>query len=177
MAYTVPHAIGVGELVSIATMNNEWGGNVAFLANPPACRVYHSVAQPETDNTQLILAFDSERFDTDTMHSTVTNNSRITIKTAGLYMVGAHLEFAAGTLDKASVALRLNGGTFFAVQETVNTAAAYGQALTVVGLWKFAVADYVEVRMFQDNAANTARNVNSSINYSAEFWAVWTGLG
>ena len=176
MPYTSP-----ADVVTGTTISSAWGDSVKaatdYLANPPACRVFHNAAQSVTDNSQLILAFNSERYDTDSMHSTVTNNSRITINTAGLYVVTAHVEFGAGTYDFASVAIRLNGATFIAIHDAPSTSGIYGNSRSVSTVYKFGANDYVEVRVFQDNAAAAARNVNVAGNYSPEFAATWIGLG
>lgn len=145
--------------------------------NVPACRVFHSVNQSIPDATSTILAFDSERYDTDSMHSTVTNNSRITFNTAGLYLVTVNVEFAAGTYDYASVAVRMNGTTFLGVSDASQSAGLFGAGRTVATVYKFAATDYVEARVFQDNGAAAARNVNVAGNYTPEFSATWIGVG
>ena len=178
MPYTDPGAVTTG-----TTITSTWGNAVRnaeqFLANPPACRVYHNANQSVNDNTLTVMAFNSERYNTDTMHNTVTNNSRITIKTAGLYVVGFHGGFtAANDYSVAGAYLRLNGTTHIAVNSG-------GRALTgssnlyvgVVTTYKFAVNDYVEIQVHQDNTTNVARNIETLANYSPEFWATWIGLG
>lgn len=179
MPYTTPHTISVGELVTVDTMNDEWGGNVAFLANPPACRVYNNANISVTDNTLTLVTFNSERFDTDTMHSTSVNTGRLTFTTAGLYMVGFHGRFPAGNdYSAAGAYIRANGSTYLAVNSG-------GRAVTgstdlhigVSTLYKFAAAEYVEFQVHQENTANTARNLEAVTNYSPEAWAVWVGRG
>lgn len=159
-----------------------WGDDVRnalnFLANPPGCRVYHNAAQSVPDNTEVTVAFNSERYDTDAMHDTVTNNGRITFNTAGRYVVGGLLEFAAAS-DYVLFygGLRLNGVT--SIDEDAKTAitAAATPHIKLVTTYKFAVGDYVEFRVFQDNSANLARNLLALPNRSPEFWASWIGLG
>jgi hypothetical protein len=178
MPYTVPHTIASGELVTTTTMNNEWGGNVSFLANPPACRVYRAAAQSIPDAAVTTVTFDSERYDTNTMHDPVTNNSRITINTAGLYIVGFSWELAsAGDYLVVADVILLNGTTSIAsTLRRESTSVGAPRAVTTT-VYKFAAGNYIEAQIFHDNSANAARNLNASGNYSPEFWATWIGLG
>lgn len=174
MGYTAPHTIATGELVTIGTMNTEWGGNAAFLANPPACRVYHNANQSIPTGVLTALAFNSERYDTDTMHSTVTANGRITFKTAGLFMFGANLEWATDSTSFRFAVIRLNGTTV--VSNILGPpAAGVATVQAMVGTYKFAINDYIEV-LAQQNSAG-AINVSAIANSSPEFWATWIGLG
>ena len=60
----------------------------------PACKVYHSVDQvPSNVNNWSPIAFDAEYFDNVGMHSTTSNNTRITVPTTGLYFVSAGLGY------------------------------------------------------------------------------------
>lgn len=163
--------ITTGTLVTAAMLNE--------VADPPACRVFHSVAQSIAEATFVVVAFDSERFDTDAMHDTVTNNSRITFNTAGLYVVsftGAFDGFADYTA--AGGHIRLNGATQIG-NTNIGTVGSttLNPDLNITTLYKFAVGDYVEVRVAHDNAANAARNLLRLGNNSPEFAAVRIGRG
>lgn len=176
MPFTVPHTIVAGELVTTTTMNNEWGGNVSFLANPPACRVFNSAVIGLTSGTPAALTFDSERYDTDgTMHSTASLTGRITFNTAGLYLVIADVSFTSNATGVRAVDLRVNGATFIS---SVLVPAASGDSTRIVNstVWKFAAADYVEVMAYQ-NSGTTPLNILVTANYSPEFSATWIGLG
>lgn len=178
MPYTTPHTIAAAELVTVATMNNEWGGNIAFLANPPACRVYHNTTQSISDALEATVIFNSERYDTNTMHDTVTNNSRITLNTAGIYQVGFSGNFPTLiTYSNVYCTIRLNGSTNIALVQLTPTTFNAAEFLNVNTTYKFAAADYIEARVYQDNTANTAQNLQNNGNYSPEFWATWIGLG
>jgi hypothetical protein len=51
-----------------------------------SCRVYNSGNQTISNATWTDLTFDSELYDTDTMHDTSSNTNRITFTTAGVYV-------------------------------------------------------------------------------------------
>lgn len=177
MPYVTP-----GDVTTGTTITSAWGnlvGNATdFLANPPACRVYHNTTQSLTDSTETTLAFNSERWDTNTMHDTVTNNSRITLTTAGIYLVTFNGQLASGADYGLIYVLIRQGGTNNIAGQTIQSNGATASPLiSVATQYKFAAADYIEVRAYQDNAANAARNVQSSNFFTPEFSATWIGTG
>lgn len=171
-----PVALGLAGTSSEGIATTSARSDHVHAYNPPACRLTHSVAQNVPDTTVTILTFDTERFDTDNMHS-AGSPTRITINTAGLYQITATVEYAPGTYEYASNGLLLNGTTLIAISDASNTGAIFGQSRTVTALWKCAAGDFVEVRLFQDNTAGATRAIQKSNAYSPEFSAVWVGVG
>jgi hypothetical protein len=157
-----------------------WGDAVRdglnYLANPPACRVYNSATQAVADAVNLApVLFNTEQYDTDSMHSTVTNTGRITFTTAGLYVVGAFVELAAAA-DYVTCLLdiRLAGATRICGITCGDS--DDGMLLTCSTVYKFAAAEWIDIRVFQNNTAGAARNISSGIAGNG-FWATWIGLG
>lgn len=147
--------------------------------DPPACRVYHNANQSFTDATLNGVAFNSERYDTNTMHDTVTNNNRITINTAGLYLVTFDGHFAAAS-DYTEVYgfIRVNNTSYIAQGGPgAATGGGLNVGFNVATVYKFAANDYVTADAVQNNTANAARNLVASGNYSPEFSATWIGRG
>ena len=75
-------------------------------------KVYNNanISVPNAQTT--LIAFNSEMFDTDSMHSTSTNPSRITINTAGKYLVHAHVEWVqTGAAGIRQIMFAVNGNT------------------------------------------------------------------
>lgn len=62
-------------------MNTHIRDNENFLNSFHGCRVYKSATQTVSAGVTDVVTFNSEDYDTDTLHDTVTNNSRITIPT------------------------------------------------------------------------------------------------
>lgn len=146
---------------------------------PPSCRVFHNAAQSITNNTDTVVAFNSERWDTSSLHDTVTNNSRITIPIAGVYVVTF-----TGEMDVDSdilhmrVRFRINGATFIAAVNYGSIIEANERPmLDLSTIYKFAANDYVEAVIFQKNTSANASNLRSAANYSPEFAAAWIGVG
>ena len=159
-----------------------WGDAVRdglnYLANPPACRVYHSATQSLPDAVDTVLAFNSERFDTDSMHSTSSNTNRITFNTDGLYVVCASAAIATGgDYVQTYGYFRTSTGAIIGTLAVTQGSVIAGPFFSGSTIWKFSVGQYVEVLLRQDNTANAARNVLASASYQAEFAALWVGLG
>jgi hypothetical protein len=57
------------------------------------------------------IAYNGEAFDTDTMHDNVTNNSRLTVKTAGYYVFGAQVGITLAATTGLYLLLFKNGST------------------------------------------------------------------
>lgn len=136
----------------------------------PAVRVTHNAAQSIPNTTETVLAFNTERFDTaggaaDTQHDTVTNNSRLTCKYAGIYQITGNAEWASSPTS-CSINIRLNGTT--KIGRTFVT--ADNRTMSVSTLYQLAVNDYVELTVNQNSGAGV--NINSTGNYSPEFMMV-----
>lgn len=132
----------------------------------PCARVTHNANQSTTTGVSFTLAFNTERFDTDTIHDTVTNNSRLTCKTAGKYLVTGNVSFAANATGIRQLQIKLNGATTVgAVGWSASSAGTTD--LVVVTLYDMAVNDYVELIAAQNSGG--ALNVLATGNYSPEF--------
>lgn len=140
----------------------------------PSARVYHNAAQSIANTTGTSLAFNSERDDSDTIHDTVTNNSRLTCRTAGKYLIHASAEFAVSAVGAVrALNLQLNGATLIATQYVTPIGGGLPTALSCSTAYRLAVNDYVEAAVYQDSGG--ALNVNSAGNYSPEFGMVRVG--
>jgi hypothetical protein len=140
------------------------------------CRLTRTAVQSCNNATQTIVNFDAEISDNNAMHSTVTNNSRITINVAGLYVAGFSGEFAtAADYQRVMASILLNGATVIArdqIPGTVTNAPARPTATTVR---HFDAGDYIEAQAFHQNGAATARNLTLNTEYSPIFYAARIG--
>ena len=168
MSWTAPITCATGDLWTAAQHNTYLRDNTAWLHDQPACRGYNSVDATLISPGATVLAFDSERFDTDGMHSTVTNTSRLLCATAGIYQITANLAILGTTPDQVNVYIRLNGTTYIAGQQvSVTNSGTNGFSLTA--LYLLAVGHYVEVVVV--NASANVSYVKVAANYSLEFTA------
>jgi hypothetical protein len=145
------------------------GGGTAASA-----RVYNSTAISVATGTIQALTFNSERWDTESIHNTSTNTSRLTCQTAGKYVISGTIEYAShadnGVRD---VYIRLNGATLIGVSRHIMNNIANTGEVSVSTIYDLAVNDYVELCAFQNTGA--AVNVTAAGNYSPEFSMVRIG--
>ncbi|KKK93004.1 hypothetical protein LCGC14_2697240 [marine sediment metagenome] len=134
-------------------------------------RVYNSANISIPNSTVIALTFDSERYDTDTIHDPATNPSRLTCKTAGKYIISGCIAFAAnnnGSLRQISI--RVNGTTTLATQRLISATNDVGTIewmQEVSTIYELAIDEYVELTAYQDSTV--ALNVLAAGNYSPEF--------
>jgi hypothetical protein len=148
------------------------GANAAAFTTPDGCRVYNSAAQSIPNSTQTNLSFNTERYNNGGMHSTISNNSRITAQKAGVYVITGNVEFASNATGMRVVGVILNGATPMA---EVRIPAVNGNTtiLSVSTLLHMAINDYVELFVYQDSGG--ALNVTLLADISPEFAAQWMG--
>ena len=130
-------------------------------------RVYHNAAQSIPHATITVLAFNSERYDTDAIHDPVTNNSRLTAKTAGKYVISANVLYAPHSTGVRYLRIRLNGAIYIAMVRDDAIAAPETSDLSVTTIYSLSVNDYVEVIVYQTRGG--ALNVLSVSEHSPEF--------
>ena len=94
----------VGDKITASDYINYLKAATDNLANPDRCYVYQT-AGTSIAATFTLISFDTEAYDTNNLHSTVSNTSRITATVAGLYQVNFGILFPTAT-----VATSLRGG-------------------------------------------------------------------
>ena len=153
----------VDDLITLAGTQPSTYGDVS-------ARAFNTAAFALTSGTAAVITLDSERWDTDTIHSTSSNTSRLTATTAGKYQITGHAEFASnGTAGRRRIEILLNGTTVLASQDCVLNTATPTDAVrcSITTHYDLAATDYVELRANQ--TASATLNVNASGNYSPEF--------
>ena len=127
-----------------------------------SCRVYQTTTTTLT-STFTTLAFGAENFDTDTMHDNSTNNSRITIKTAGKYIVGGQITQPANNI--LGVRILLNGTTVISRVFQGNSSSTEGANVSTI--YDFALNDYIELQ----GACGAGSTTTSGDGTLQNFWA------
>lgn len=174
---TVPttHTVAVGDKITAADENTYVRDAVAFLVAVPRLSVYASAGQTLTTNTVTLITFDSELYDTDSMHSTSTNTSRLVVNTTGLYTVNIGITYASNATSWRYLHVRKNSGgsgaggtsvyqSFFSGLATSNnnTTATFDISLTA--------GDYLEVFGSQNSGGNLATVGGSLATFAQLRW-------
>ena len=139
----------------------------------PMARAFHNAAQSVANNTVSTLAFNSERYDTDTIHDNSTNSERLTCKTAGKYGIWVNIRWASNATGVRDLSLVLSAGptTIANVNQDSNDTGVHSMSLYTE--YVMAVNEYVTVAVFQDSGG--ALNVDSASAFTPEFGMHWLG--
>jgi hypothetical protein len=154
MPWTTPKTWSVNEVVTAANMNTHLRDNMSFVGAPPQCSVSTVTPQSIANLTLTALNADLEAYDNDSMHSTSTNNSRITINTAGRYLFCATVGFSNATGLRQGIFRRdgttyiLGGVITMAVTVVADTVLSFSQTIPLTA------GQYIEVMARQDSGGN-----------------------
>lgn len=133
---------------------------------PPSVFAYHSSTVIINDDSGTVLAFNTEEFDTDTMHNTVTNNTRITFNTTGTYVVSGASSWSANPVN-AYIKFLKNGTVDLILSQIVEDY----RSMSLTTIRDFVVGDYLELVVFQ-NSGGDLTTLATAGKYST-FAAVW----
>lgn len=129
-------------------------------------RVYHNIDFSVATATSVAIPFNSERYDTDTIHDTIVNNSRLTCKTPGKYVIAFNGYFVPNAVGYRRFWIRHNDTTNIAFARaglcSVNTFEC-----VLATIYDLALNDFVEVYCRQTSGGNLV--ITSSGNNSPEF--------
>ena len=112
-------------------------------------RVYNNANISIPNGSFTSLTFNTEVYDTDTIHDTGTNPSFLTCKTAGKYIVWGHITFASHATGRRLVQVRKDGTTD---QQNIMTNPDTGGNSIGMGymtIMNLAVNAYVELQVYQ----------------------------
>ena len=118
----------------------------------PSCRVYRNTTQNISNNTSTAVQWNNETYDNDSMHDNVTNNTRITIRTAGKYHLFATANFQSNATSFRILYFLVNGSVVLAPQET-NGVTSNDTHVTTTCCYQFNSGDYVECIVYQSSGS------------------------
>ena len=159
-APTLQTAAGAVDVVSMFTVNNGTTWYAYADTSPPSsfhgCKVYNSTVQSlATGGTGAAITFDSEDWDSDGFHDTVTNNSRITCPSGldGKYRF-TFTTFCAAAMSGGHIFFKKNGTTLRGgtSRSLSDSGGAYtGPAVAEIDM---VATDYVEVWINQTSGVS-----------------------
>lgn len=175
-----------GDTLTAAQLQSDVRNSVNFLINRPMVKVYNSAdwVNWAAAGTLYLTTWDSEVYDTDTMHSTASNTARITFTTAGVYTIKHKLKLpipgtAWGGSSRIQTEWRLNGtGTSIDINLSNPNDANVATGHTHAFDYKAAAADYIE--LYAGFTAGGPAAINPAlVSGSAQTVAsaLWIGTG
>ena len=172
MAWTTPRTYTAGETLTAAILNTHWRDDLSFLYSPPSCRVHEVNTQTITTATLTTVTFTSEDWDTDSMHSTVSNTGRITTNTVGRYLYAGQILWNTG-VGYREAAIIHSGGSIQAVDVASGVDLLLDQ--NPVGFIFMAVAEYAELKVQHNVGSNVLIFGPNSARPGSSFMAHWIG--
>ncbi|MBA7547101.1 hypothetical protein ES705_39503 [subsurface metagenome] len=115
------------------------------------CKLWRTAAQSIPDGSITNVIFDQEIYDTDGMHSTITNPERITIKTAGIYIVTLYGYFDSNPVGCRRAYIYRNG--FIVHQYRKSADLAQRTFANIVTIVNCPLNVYLTARVYQDSGA------------------------
>ena len=151
-----------------------WGDTVRdnqqLFSAPPSVKAVRTAVQSLANNTDTALAFTAaDAWDTDSFHSTTTNNTRITIPAGlgGKYHLIGSVTFATAADSQRVVKIRLNGSTEIGLLNATGIGLG-GWSCSVPIMYALAAGDYVELVCYQFSGV--------ALNITGTFSAHWVSL-
>lgn len=126
---------------------------IAAAGHTQGARVGRDANQNITENIVTAIAFNAEYFDTDNIHHLVTNNSRLTCRTAGKYLIYGAVRWGISGAGVREHTLVVNAATTIAAVIEAEPGAANGVFIEIMSVWDMAVDDYVEIRLYQTSGS------------------------
>ena len=173
MPFTTPATVATGSVASSTAYNSQVINNIAWLgSDAPACQVYRNSNLSLTNNTDTVVAYNLESFDTANMHDAVTNTSRITIPTGGggLYQILTTGIFAANATGVRRLDILLNGGTLIGRSGQTGSS-SINAFMQTEAIYRLNAGDYVETQVYQNSGG--ALNFEYAASYASFFTVLW----
>lgn len=146
----------------------------AKFAQLPALRVTKSANQTVVQNTATLITWNTETYDLDNMHSTVSNTDRLVATTAGTYMVFITLTMTRGATPTGyrRVSVYANTGTLVAEDSvspyTTGSSSDNGASLSPSGSFRLSAGQYFYVEVLHNQAETL--NVRAAESSASMVW-------
>jgi hypothetical protein len=114
--------------------------------------VYNTAYISIPNNTDTVLTFNTENFDTNSYHDTSTNTSRLTVPAAGKYLITANVGFAANATGYRYAIIKKNGSTnVCTVNLNYAASGTFDVQLSNSVVVNASTSDYFEIQVFQNS--------------------------
>lgn len=127
-----------------------------FTTNKPVFSAYATASQSIPTGAFTPLSLDTELFDFDQGHSTVTNTSRYTCQVAGIYLLTGEAVFPTGGTGVRGAMFALNGATTTGIIGSEQISAPSATFATTIAptpsYIRLAPGDYVSICGYQNTA-------------------------
>lgn len=176
--YNTISSVSTGDVYT-ATQHNSIVTNVNNYRVPPMCRITKSGTTRPFSSSTSAIAMDNgttNGYDTDGMYSAAAN-TRITIKTAGIYVVtaSAYTAWEAGTWTTGTFALQKSGVTIASDESYGSQAAIAYRTYRIAWTGALAVDEYLTVYHTFAGASTMNLYGDSTFVGTTHIAATWVG--
>ena len=159
---TTPARLGIGttgQILTVASGLPSWA-TASASAFVGAKATSTDASQSIANNTNSTVLFNSEEYDTSTIHSTSTNTSRLTIPSGkdGYWAVTAKITFAGNSSGARQLRLNKNGS--LVANFLVPITGSGEQSIILTNNLNLVATDYLEIVVYQNSGG--ALNLNLS---------------
>jgi hypothetical protein len=157
MAVPSQGTVAVGDKITASLWNDDVRDAVNFLISPPRVKVYKTANQSIGSSGWACLTWDAEAFDSDTMHSNTTANSRITFTTAGTYLITFNAMWANNSTGLRNHTIEKNGnttqgnGTAIIEPFAIAPVAATHSGANISVIASFVAGDWIQAFVWQNS--------------------------
>lgn len=138
------------------------GAGAAFSG----ARAFRSAAQTISNDTWTAINFNDEAFDTDAYHDNSTNNTRLTISSAGYYLVGGSLLFAANSSGLRAIQIKHSTAGIVSYTNKIPVSPSISTSLETTAHLYYQTGGYYELECYQ----------NSGGNLDVEYWSLYSPI-
>jgi hypothetical protein len=170
MPITTPYVFTAGDDATSTRLNTR-SSAIAELQSPPRCHAFQAAAQSIPNGAATAVLLDTEQVDTDGIHSTAVNTSRMTIVTPGRYRCIAQASFTSNATGRREVQLTRNG-SLIAIQR-LPTVSGSNTNIQVTNEILCVAGDYIEMVVEQNSGGALNMNTGSNGTY---LHVAWVGL-
>jgi hypothetical protein len=156
-----------GQVLTAAQMN-EIGTNVNNSRVPPLCLLRKTATQACNNGSFTAITFGAgeELYDTDGMHSTITNTARITPTTAGIYLFTGNVYLSAFPASGMAIrGFKNNSQQIFYSENSSATIGITGSAMEYMN----GTTDFVTLEVFYSHSGNLTTNASVFPGFQAAF--------
>lgn len=117
-------------------------------------RVYLGANQSLTSGAVTAIQFNTENFDTNTLHDNATSNTRLTVPAThgGKWSISGAVAFGSNSTGERLIRVMLNGATILA-EARASVSSTATKVPVVSTIFQLAAGDYVELHAYQDTGA------------------------
>ncbi len=190
MRYRTPRTLVDGQPALYAAWNQDVRDAIAWLHDPPSCRIYVPADISIRTNEAVDVPFGAQRWDTDGMHSITSSPEKVMIQTTGKYRIGACVQWDDQTVYAGvrEVGIKLNDDKLIVVEDefgvvgaTFTNAQTIMQAVSTIwhcrGADLYDDPDVLSLQVFHTAGESVSIVPTSTrtptLQSSAEMWVQW----